>query len=83
MRKNVLQGKSEPAQPLLPGVNLARFLSTTPAPKEPNCRGSRSHSTNSNPEAGGLSPTSVPPVSNTGVHHETSNRGAAVRKGLA
>jgi len=77
MSKTQSGGQTEPAQPRLPGTNLVRFLCERcpfdTLHREENLRKLNEQK----PEMFGLSPLSVPPTSNTGVHHETSNRGAA------
>lgn len=77
MPKSSSSVKSEAAQPLLRGINLARFLCD-------RCPFDRMKSKPKDFEgvlaAAGVvrpAPSSVPPDSNTGVHHEPSNRGAA------
>lgn len=78
MSTNRSCGQSEPAQPLLPGINLARLL-LNPAELDSLHRDSSSGSRLSpNLQVVGPAPRAVPPSSNTGVHHDSSNRGAAV-----
>jgi len=77
MPKNPAQGKCEPAQPRLPGTNLARFLcESCPFDTRHKTLG-RKGELDPNAEVVESSPSAVPPVSNTGVHHEPSKRGAS------
>jgi len=77
MPKNVSRGQREPAQPLLPGINLARLLCDSFRLDCFSLRRDVCDYGGAAAEVVELSPVAVPPNSNTGVHHETSNRGAA------
>jgi hypothetical protein len=77
MPKNDSEGKRSDIQPLLPSINYARFLCD-------RCPFDTVHGALRKMDQGGpktevveLFPPAVLPDSNTGVHHEPSNRGAS------
>lgn len=77
MPKHDSYGPPQHAQPLLRGINLAKFLCESCPFQRMK---SRAIDFIESAETGGVvrsAPSDVPPPSNTGVHHETENRGAA------
>lgn len=82
MPKSHAGNRREPAQPLLQGINLARFLcDSCPFHRMK----SRFADFTETAAPGGVvrsAPPAVPPASNTGVHHESQNRGAASSESL-
>lgn len=82
MSKNNSGAYSEPAQPLLPGINLVRCLCDS---CELTTWQRRSEDWSSVDAAAGVvrsAPPALPPHSNTGVHHATLKRGASEGKPL-
>ena len=68
MRKNTTAGKSEPAQPLLPEVNLAKLLVVQPTWCGCDCGGCPPWLHCSGSCASRCERLGVPPLCNTGVH---------------
>lgn len=82
MFKGRRRGDIEPAQPLLPTINFARLLCDLCPEGVPHAGTSACENFALSAELIGLPPPAVPPVSNTGVHHELSERGAASGKAI-
>lgn len=76
MSKNALQGESEPAQPLLRGINLARFLTVQPTWCGCDCDGCPPWLHYAVECVTNCERLESPPMSNTGVH-ATLERGAS------
>ena len=77
MLKNVSKADCGPAQPLLRGINLARFLCERCPFDTVHPRSQPSADLDPKAEVIEPSPAAVPPDSNTGVHHEPLKRGAS------